>query len=107
MSIKKLKQDVLERTRNVTPTCEMPVPVQAGRQMPRTGLGITTALFAAGERIRVLENALRGNGEDIHRESMCQKSHNFSEELKNCWSRIDWLEAKLQERGLSLPGAGT
>lgn len=74
--------------------------------MPRTGVGLTTALFLAHERIRVLEDTLRGMGEKVDCESMHRKSLNFSEELKNCWSRIDWLEAKLQEHGLSIPGSG-
>lgn len=107
MSYKKLREEIRERTKNITPASERLVSVPDGRQMPMTGIGLVTALFAAHQRIRVLEDALRGMVEEIHCECMHQKSHSFSEELKNCWSRIDWLEAKLQERGLSLPGAGT
>lgn len=103
MSSRKRLKEVFERTKNITPTSEMRVSVQVGRQLPRTGIGLSTALFAARERVRALEDALLGMGEKIHCERIQQKSHSFSEELKNCWSQIDLLEAKLQEHGLSIP----
>lgn len=74
--------------------------------MPRTGVGLTTALFQAQERVRILEDMLRGIGEKIDTEPAHQKSHNFRRELKNCWSRIDSLEEKLREHGVSIPGSG-
>ena len=110
MNLKSLREGVLERTKDLTPVFERLAGArlpegQDDRRWPTTAPGFAAALYAARERIRALEEALDGIRGGSEYESMHQKTHGLNAELKNAWHRIDWLEAKLREHGLSIPGS--
>lgn len=109
-----LIEEMRKRTENVPSTSEISiVPSNDGvgeRWFPRTGVGATAAWATALARINVLEEALHNAHIEIGNEAMHQDGRGLKGmkgKLTQAWNRIDWLEGKLREHGLSVPGSGT
>lgn len=105
-----LVEKMRELTKNVPSTSEMSiVPSPEGtdeRWLPRSGVGFISAWQTALARISVLEEVLHKAHKEICYEPVHQEARGLNAKLKDAWHRIDWLEAKLREYGLDIPGSG-
>ncbi|WP_155633395.1 hypothetical protein [Burkholderia multivorans] len=110
MKRKSLAEKMRERTANIQSTAEISLASSLediDPRFPRTGVGVTAAWVTALARIRVLEEALHKAHVEIENEEKCQEMRGMKGLLMQAWNRIDWLEEKFREHGLSVPSSGT
>ncbi|MBJ9939647.1 hypothetical protein I7819_07065 [Burkholderia multivorans] len=104
---KSIREDVIERTKNMLPASQISVVSTSDgeRHVPQSAPGYALALWQAHHRLRVLGEALRNVPEETGWEPTPREAHELNVNLKSVRRRIDWLEAKLREHGLSVPDA--